>query len=89
MKLNPSFVRVVGYVLMFAPVVIEVLTQLVSPHPDFSGVLKLVVAALGGSQAVSTVTDVSKAKVEAKVEARVQEVVASMPPAAQGVRFEE
>lgn len=84
MTLNPKLLRFAGYVLVIAPIVLEVVAALASKQTvDWNQVVAKLVTALGGSQVVKRFGDVPAEKVDAKVAARVEQVLASLPPAAQ------
>jgi hypothetical protein len=82
--MNQTVIQILGIIVAIAPIALDAITKFAAHQPvDWSLIISSIVSAIGGSQAIKRLGDTSAAHVDAKVEAKVAQVIArTIPPAA-------
>lgn len=80
--MSPIVIRILGVLAVVAPVAFDCLSAYLQKQPvNWTLLISTVTSALGGSQLLKRAGDTSPAHLEAKVDAKVAEIMrSSMPP---------
>lgn len=79
--MNPTVIRILGVIAMVAPILIDCVVKYANKQPiDWNMLIATISSALGGSQVIKRLDDTSAKHVEAKVDAKVAEILNTVPP---------